>query len=374
MKILHVIDSAGIYGAETVVLSLMHEQRAMGLEPRLCSIGHLTVGEKAIETEASRRGFHVEKVRMRNGPNITGALRIIRFAVAEGMQVIHAHGYKADILLGFMPKRVRGVPMVATVHGWTSTKPISRISLYEWLDRQSLKFLEVIILVSESMRPKLKVGGAQGQRIMVINNGLQAWQPNNLPSIDDPEISDFCGEGFTIGSVGRLSPEKGYDVLIKALHALVSKGLDVRLLLIGEGPDRGILETLIDDYSLNEHAFLPGYRENGRDYMSLFDVFVLPSFTEGMPLALLEAMGAGRAIIATSVGAVPDLLEDGRAGLLVEPGDSGALADAISSMYHERDLRDKLSAKAKAAAEIKYSSRKMAEQYQTAYELAIGSY
>ena len=131
MKILHVIDSQGLYGAERVILSLMLEQGAMGLETHLCSIGNRNAGEKAIETEASRRGLRVRKMRMRDGPNIAGGLAITRFARREGFDLLHSHGYKSNILLGFIPKRLRGIPLVSTIHGWTSTQRFSKIGLYD---------------------------------------------------------------------------------------------------------------------------------------------------------------------------------------------------------------------------------------------------
>ena len=129
MKVLHVIDSGGLYGAEVMLLNLMSEQVAMGLEPILASIGDPGITEKPLETEAIRRGLPVKVFRMRPGPNVWGALKILRFARSELVGLLHSHGYKGNILFGLMPRMLRRIPMVATVHGWTWTGGISRMGL-----------------------------------------------------------------------------------------------------------------------------------------------------------------------------------------------------------------------------------------------------
>ena len=137
MKILHIIDSGGLYGAEVMLLNLMGEQVALGLTPILVSIGDPGVAEKPLEAEAKRRGLRVEMFRMRPGPNILGAFEIMRFARGERAELLHSHGYKGNILFGFLPRFVRRMPMVTTLHGWTWSGGMTRMLLYEWLDSQS---------------------------------------------------------------------------------------------------------------------------------------------------------------------------------------------------------------------------------------------
>lgn len=370
MKILHVIDSEGVYGAEVVVLTLMAEHGALGHDPWLCSIGATGIAEKPLETEALRRGLKVFKVRMRNGPNLIGAIQLLRLAKQGGFEIIHSHGYKSNILLGFVPGRLRGIPLVATVHGWTSSGRFSRLIVYEWLDRMSLRFMDVIVLVSRTMQSKVKMRTENQARVMVIHNGIPpSFELPSQPSPDE-EISTFCRDSFTLGSVGRLSPEKGYEVLIRAVNTLVGRGLPIKLVILGEGQERTRLERLIADCGLTERVSLPGYKHNARDYIPLFDVFVLSSFTEGLPITLLEAMGSARPIVATKVGSIPDVLDGGKAGLLVDPNQSAALADALESMVNDGKLRQSLARRAGELFSEQYSSRRMAEQYLCAYEKA----
>jgi glycosyltransferase involved in cell wall biosynthesis len=370
MKILHVIDSEGVYGAEVVVLNLMAEHGALGHDPWLCSIGATGIAEKPLETEALRRGLKVFKVRMRNGPNLVGAIQLLRLAKQRGFEIIHSHGYKSNILLGFIPGRVRGIPLVATVHGWTSAGRLSRMIVYVWLDRISLRFMDVIVLVSRAIQSKIRVRDEKQGSVMVIPNGISPSRELSFQSSPDEEISTFCRGSFTLGSVGRLSPEKGYDVLLEAVNILVGRGLPIKLVILGEGQERARLERLVADFGLTERVSLPGYRHNARDYFPLFDVFVLSSFTEGLPITLLEAMGSGRPIVATKVGSIPEVLDGGRAGLLVDPSQSAALVDALELMINDEKLRQSLARRAGELFSEQYSSRRMAEQYLCAYEKA----
>lgn len=372
MKILHIIDSEGIYGAEKVVLTLMEEQRLAGHFPCLGSIGSRRASEKAIEKEALAWCFSVKKFRMWNGPTIPGALAIVKYAKKNKFDVIHTHGYKGNILLGFLPRLLRGVPIVATAHGWTSTKDFSRLWLYEWLDKRSMSRMDAVVLVSKSMIQQINTNSNSTMRYSVVNNGLA--DEGGKPQIPiDPSIRAFCSGGFIVGSVGRLSPEKGYSYLIEAVSILIKKGLSIKLIILGEGPERPRLQKLIFESGLEEIVMLPGYRENIREYLSLFDVFVLSSLTEGLPITLLEAMYAGKAIIATSVGGMPELLDGGSAGLIVESQDAKALSGAIARLHDDPNLTVSLRKRANTIVEQSYSSSRMAREYLDIYEKVVGS-
>ena len=376
LKVLHIIDSGGLYGAESVLLNLMTEQTRMGLEHAIASIGERHIEEKPLEVEAVRRGLKVKKFRMRPGPNLIGALQILRFAHKEGFDLLHSHGYKGNILFGFLPKRIRKIPLVTTLHGWTSSDSLTRMKLYEWLDGFSLKFIDAVVLVNKAMLSNPGVKNRKGIRMHVINNGIPA--PNSATVFSptqqslstrqlDRSIIEFCRKGPTIGSIGRLSEEKGYRYLIEALHLLTQEGIDLNLIIIGEGDERAFLERLIEKLRLTDKILLPGYCPAAHDYLSYLDVFALPSLTEGLPITLLEAMQAKVPIVATKVGGVPDLLGGGNDGLLVEPRDPKKLADAISRIYHDPELRDKFISCAHKKVITDYTTEKMALQYLEVY-------
>jgi glycosyltransferase involved in cell wall biosynthesis len=379
MKVLHVIDSGGLYGAEVMLLNLVTEQARLGLEPVIASIGEPHIVEKPLETEALRRGVRVEKFRMRPGPNIPGAFRVLRFAWREKFDLLHSHGYKGNILFGFLPRSFRRLPLVATVHGWCSTGGMNRMRVYEWLDSLSLDFIDQVVLVSESMRTHSGMRKRVIQNCQVVNNGIPVTDDGL--SVHDSEVEgpmdrgivDFCRGGYTLGAIGRLSPEKGFDILLDAVKEVTKTNPEVRLVILGEGGERGSLEAKIRDLGLEGRVLMPGYMANAKWYLSLIRVFVLSSLTEGLPMVILEAMLAGVPIVSTSVGGVPEVLLHGKAGILVPALSAPALADGMSSMITNAAAATTMVETGKELVMTRYSASTMAVNYNKIYECLMGS-
>jgi len=397
LKILHIIDSGGLYGAEMVLLNLVAEQIKLGLEPTIASIGEKHIEEKPLEAEALRRGFKVKKFRMFPGPNIAGAFKILRYAQRNGFDLLHSHGYKGNVQFGLMPKSFRKIPLIATAHGWTSTKGFTKNRIYEWLDTLSFKFIDAVVLVNKGMLNSPKLKNRKGINIHIVNNGIPipdnavtrfndlTIQPtnqstnrpfnqspsqfNNLTNQQlDKEIVDFCSNAYTIGSIGRLSTEKGYKYLIQALSLLVKNGIDARLVIIGEGYERGLLEELVAQLELKDRILLPGYRDNAKYYIPYFKAFVISSLTEGLPITLLEAMQARVPVVSTSVGGIPEVLDGGKAGMLVNPAEPELLAKAVIQIYDNGIMTKKFTETAYQRLIFHYSSSSMAKNYLILYE------
>ena len=389
MKILHVVDSGGLYGAEVMLLSLIDEQIKLGLDPTIASIGEKHIKEKPIETEALKKGFKVKKFRMFPGPNIAGALKVLKYAERNGFDLLHSHGYKGNVAFGFMPRKFRKIPLVSTAHGWTSTKGLTKNRIYEWLDTLSFKFIDAVVLVSNTMKSHPRLKSLNGNNIHVIPNGIpipdstvtqfndSTTHPFNQSPIQfnnstnqpfDKEIEAFCSKGFTIGSIGRLSTEKGYKHLVGALGILIKEGIDARLVIIGEGYQRYYLEGLVDELGLSGRVMLPGYRDNAKQYIPRFNAFAISSLTEGLPITLLEAMQAKVPIVATDVGGIPEVLQNGTAGVLVQSSDSNEFAEALARLYHHAQWARELTNIAYKTAVTDFSSQKMAEQYLDIYQ------
>jgi glycosyltransferase involved in cell wall biosynthesis len=259
--------------------------------------------------------------------------------------------------------------MLRTLHGWTNTRRFSRGKLNQILDVMSLRFTESVVAVSRGMLEHKPLKGAKNLAITVIENGIAppVWKDPAQNGSD--EIAAFCRDGaFIVGSIGRLSREKGYRYLVSALEPLVAGGADVKLVIIGEGPERRDLERRAGELGLRERVLLPGYKEDAGRYIALFDAYVLSSLTEGLPIAILESMHAETPIVATAVGGVPELLLNGEAGLLVPPADPRALAGAVNRLLRDGALAGELTRRAKAIVCSKYSPETMARSYLEAYE------
>jgi glycosyltransferase involved in cell wall biosynthesis len=366
MKVLHVIDSGGLYGAEIMLLHLMTEQVQIGLEPVLASIGRTRESEKPIEAQARNRGLRVKTFRMHAGPNFYGAYEILNFARQERIELIHSHGYKGNILFGLLPRRMRRIPLVSTVHGWTWVGGFNRMFLYEWLDSLSLRFVDQAVVVNGSMKIHPRIPTCLRWRAEVVENGIP-WAEAKDGNSMRPDIVDFAQGGFTVCSIGRLSPEKGYGLLVEAAASLIREGRNLKLALLGEGELRGYLEKKAVGLGLKSHVYFPGYVENARHYLPLFGLFAMPSLTEGLPMVLLEAMNEGVPIVATLVGGIPEVLDEGRAGLLIRPGDIDDLKRAIIAVMDDVGSAQERAKAAKRRVRELYSSRAMAEKYGRIY-------
>ncbi len=365
-KILHIIDSAGLYGAERVLLTLAAEQTRAGLSPVILSIGSKGEGKKPLEAAAAQRGLQVFAFRMRPGANPAGALRILALARQQEIDILHSHGYKGNILLGMVPARVRGIPLVTTLHGWTTTGRLSRLGMYEWLDSRVLRCLDAVVVVCRSMLAHRWLTGRR-LPLRVVCNGLPAPEEEGGANAPDEEIVAFCRGGFTIGAFGRLSPEKGYDRLIAGFAEIAANDREIRLLILGEGQERTKLEALVRRKGLSGQVRLPGYRPGAAGYLPLLGLFVLSSSTEGLPLTVLEAMQAGVPVLATRVGALDELLDAGRAGFLLDRATAAAVADGIGVVRRQPAEAGRRAAHARIRVCDEYSSGRMARGYAAVY-------
>lgn len=367
LKIMHVIDSAGMYGAEIMLLNLMEEQCKINLHPILLSIEGSGSRNDELVTEARKRGLESVSLRLGRGYSISKVKKILKCAEERSVDLIHSHGYKGDIFIGSFPRAARKVPVVSTIHGMIATKRFTKVWFYCLLDKFFLRRMDAVFYVSNLMS---HIGGrAKG---FVIENGVPElrFDPGGALK-SDPQVREFINNGFIIGTICRLSEEKGLKHLIRAVRLLSDKYADIKVVIIGEGPLEGELRKIISDEGLSDRILLVGYRMSAFNYLPLLNIFVLPSLTEGFPITILEAMQAEVPIVATRVGGVPSLLEEGKLGHLVKPADGQAIADAVEKVRSDPDAAVKMANNARHAALTKYSSKRMAAEYLKAYEAIL---
>jgi glycosyltransferase involved in cell wall biosynthesis len=173
---------------------------------------------------------------------------------------------------------------------------------------------------------------------------------------------------FVVGAVGRLEAEKGFDILIRSVHALIARDLDVRLVIVGEGGERKKLKDLAIELGIADRVLLPGWQADVRNYFEAMDVFALSSHREGLPNVLLEAMALQVPVVATRVNGVPRLVQDGRNGFLVEPGDWQGLATALAGLLKNSALREVFAIAARRLVETRYSFATRMERLKRIYD------
>jgi glycosyltransferase involved in cell wall biosynthesis len=368
------MHSEGIYGAELILLYLAREQQQRGHEPFVGSIRDPGTDQTSFEALAKSWGLPVVPIRIAARPTpgvVRALLRIVRDVAPD---VLHSHGYKPNILLGSLPRPLRG-PMLATLHGWTGARRFSALWLYERLDQLSLRRIDSVVVVAHHMLELRALQGVPAARRHVIENGIP---PRDVRLADlaargvalPEELVEFTTRQPTLIAIGRLSPEKGFMLLLEAFARTRGQtGAAYQLLIVGEGPQRDLLANRIAVLGLSGAVCLGGYVGGADRLLEHATGFVMSSLTEGMPLVLLEAMQWSVPILATSVGAIPELLDEGRRGRLAAPNDLAALTQGLQSMMSAGGgAGEQGVAAAHAAVSQRYTSVRMADEYFSAYE------
>jgi len=284
----------------------------------------------------------------------------------------------------FQPDIVQGIlfqgNLAARIAGKLSGAKVVLCSLHTF-DQAALKIIieklssslaQKYLVVSEALKIFcIKKVAIPADKIVVIRNGIPL--PQKVFAQDDlREKLGIKSGARMIGAIARLHPEKGIDLLIRAFQHLASEFPDSRLVIIGDGPEKENLKKSAQSLGISSRVIFAGFQPDPEKYLSLFDLFALPSRMEAMPVALMQAMAAGKAIVAAKVGGVPELVADHQEGILVPAEDEFMLTRAISRLLREPELAKRLGENARAKAEREFSLEKMIGSYHQLYLGLIG--
>jgi glycosyltransferase involved in cell wall biosynthesis len=232
---------------------------------------------------------------------------------------------------------------------------------------------DAFIANSQGLRDELVGAGFPAGRILQIPNGVDVDRFRPASDVARTRRALQLPPGPLVVFAGRLDPQKGLNTLIAAVEPLLRATPELRVLLLGDGPQRAALDAQIRDGGLGDRVLLGGLVEDVAPYLRAADVFVLPSVGEGMPNALLEAMAAGLPCVASGIGGCTDVITDGRNGLLVPPQDSRALRQALARLLGDGDLRTRLGRAARERVLAGFSLSSMVDAYEACYaDLAGG--
>jgi len=356
VNIVHLLASPFVGGPERQVLGLAH---AMTHRTTFLSFAERGLARPFLD-KARADGFDGHELR-ENAPRVGAAVaEIAGWLKRLRADVLLTSGYKPD-LLGWRAARVAGVPVVGIAHGWTGVT--LKVKLYEWLDAFALAWMDACVCVSEATAKRARRCGIR--KAVVIRNALDA-APFDTPA---PDAADEVRALFptppklVVGAAGRLSPEKGFDVLIDAA-SLVCKTRDVGFVIYGRGPLEGELKQRITLLGLEGRVILGGFRADLERVLPGFDVAALSSHTEGLPVAVLEAQAAGVPVVATAVGGTPEVIDHGRTGLLVPPNRPDELARALGELLDDDARRRAMGAAGWRRVRDEFTFAAQAERYE----------
>jgi len=361
MHIVHLMASPFVGGPERQVLGLARHLPS----PYRTSI--LSFAERGLARpfldEARRQGIDAVELR-HNAPRLLASIAEVTAELrARRADLLCCSGYKPD-LIGWRAARRAGIPVVAIAHGWTAAT--LRVRINEGLDRLVLRWMDAVVCVSQAQAGKVRHAQVPERKIVTIPNavGAEAFAAPE-PSFRAAILKLFpAPPRLVVGAAGRLSPEKNLALFVEAAARVAPVCPDVGFVVFGDGPLRGVLTEQIARLGLQQRFVLAGFCADLGKYLPNLDLAVLSSTTEGLPVVLLEAFAAGVPMVATAVGGIPEVLEDGRSGYLVASGDVAALAGRILDALGNDDARRAMGRHAQDRVRRDFGFAQQAAKYQ----------
>ena len=374
IKVFHIIDHLGLGGAQTFLLDLALEQQKSGrIHPVLCVLRENT----ALSDRYRTLGLEIEHlgVRRNNLMEILSILpRLIRRLRGQPVDLVHTHLF-ASGFFGRLAARFSGVPVI--IHEQRNESEHTNL-FGKWIDRHLGSLASAVICVSESTRDfNVHEKGIDPHKAEVIPNAInldrfhrEAFKMDPAGCLDDLDLPPTAK--IVIG-VGRLVPEKRFEVFLKAARLIHEAYPEARFLILGDGSERGSLERLAESLGIGSATRFAGMRSDVLALLSCSHVFVLTSDYEGLPLTLLEAMALQVPAVATDVDGTSEVLSDGAGGIVVPRNSPEAVADAVVSLLRDERRAQDIGLQGRRLVEEKYNIQVVQEQTYAVYQSILGS-
>lgn len=366
MKVLFLCQNLGVGGAEELILGASTHLPKLGVETGVVAL----TKRGPVAEEIAAAGVPVHLVSGEPGPRDPAAfVGLVQLLRRERPDVAHTFLITASIY-GRLAAFAAGVPLVlAAEQNVYSNKPLRHALLERVLATWTYRVVACCGVVGRHYQKQV---GVKASKIEVIYNAV---------SMPDPPLPEQCGparaalglpaDAFVLGTLGRLHEQKGHSTLLRALASLAQTIPNVALFVAGTGPLRESLEAEAHRLGIAERVHFLGVRRDRETLFAAMDLFVLPSRWEGLSLALVEAMGAARPVVATSVGGNPEVVTEGKTGLLVPPDDAAALAGAIARLAASPSVRGRLALTAASEARARFSIEEHVAQLETLYRQGL---
>jgi glycosyltransferase involved in cell wall biosynthesis len=363
MRIVHLTASAFLGGPERQMLGLAE---AMSADFANTFLSFSEGGRCRPFLSAVRNaGFDAAEL-FHDSPRVYSAAReLTAFLRGNLTDVLVTHGYKSN-LVGRSAARQVGIPIVSVARGWTGES--WKVRCYEALDRLHLRLMDRVVCVSQGQAAKVLRAGVPFERVRVIRNGARLHAFERPDPGGRERVRELAGgDGPVVLAAGRLSPEKGFAVLIEAAHLVTQAVPDARFVLCGDGSQRPALEQRVEALNLAGTFRLVGHRSDLDSLLPWATVVALPSFTEGLPNVALEAAAAGVPVVATAVGGTPEVVVNGRTGFLVPPGDPVRFAARIIDLLRNPEVAALFGSAAREHMHEHFTFAVQAQAYETLF-------
>ena len=361
IDVLHLIGALSPGGAERNLYYLAPSMAASHLRYGICCLARR--GDLAADVE--RAGIPVWELGYRKRYTCSSIWRLSRLLRRHRVKVLHTHLFVSG-LVGRLAGLLAGTPVMIThEHGKTLWKKW----YHRLLERMALPVTDLRIVVSRDILSlRREHEHTPPSKMRLVHNAVD---PRAFEIADEVRaaLRQELGveDKFVIGTVGRLVDAKSYDILLEVAEDVCRKRPEARFVVVGEGPLGGELRRRAETPGLSGKVLFTGQRTDIPDLMAAMDLYLITSKREGLPLALIEAMMSGRAVVSTSVGGIPDAILPDREGILVESGDRAGLTEAILALMDDPDRRRTLGERAQRKAVERYSPEKVLQELEKIY-------
>lgn len=360
IRVLHLNYSLDIGGIETLLLNICRRMNPAQFQTAVCSMQ----SDGQLKSEFVQAGIPVFEIPKEEGVTPAVSWRLASLCRREGIHLLHSHNY-ASWFYGVLSRWCgSGARIVHTEHsrveGALRRRILAERVLSHWTGR--------VVAVSESVSTFLgETVKVDSTRLRLVPNGVDVERfRERTKGLEKRKELGITEQRTLIGIVARLVPVKRHEVLFRAFKRVEQVYPNTTLLVVGDGPLRTSLISLAHELGIRSVMFL-GNRRDIPELLECMDVFTLCSESEGYPITLLEAMAAGKAVVATSVGGCKEIIRDGINGILVPAGDSEAFADALEKMLSSKELRLRLGSNARKEALQSYNLQSAVEAYENFY-------
>lgn len=357
MKVLHVINTLAAGGAELHLLTLCRGLRRYAVD-MVVAFGRESIDDsRSLRNEFEDCGVRTVRVGAERRYDPGFPMRIVQVLRAERPDILHSHLPRADLAAGIAGRLTRQRPWVVSVHGMHDAR--GSWSGRSWMPvvRRLWASADRVIAISEAVKGWLVADQAiPPTRVRVIHYGI------DLARFASGKDELRRGWGLTdeplVGSIGRLDPSKGHEHLIRAMAAVHRRVPDAVLVIAGHDPGhhRSELERLIRDLGLQRVVRLVGFQNDIPAFLATVDVFALASESEGFGQVVVEAMAASKPVVATRIAALTEIVADEASGILVNPGDSEGLAEAVVRLLGDREEAQRMGRHGRVRAEDLFSA------------------
>jgi glycosyltransferase involved in cell wall biosynthesis len=352
MKIVHVADSMEIGGAETLVSQMCRLQREQGNDVEVYAVAALGAMGEQMRAE----GFTVLSD---IGSHLTDSTRnFYRLFLKARPDVVHIHNPTPTIYAAPAARLAGAASIISTRHSLVAS-PYDHVAEFKY--SIAARFCDWIVGICDATKDNITtLGTVPLRKVRRVYNGavpLRRPRGEELP----PK------SGFTLVFVGRLQPVKNLPLLLNAFQIACESSSDLRLWIVGDGSERGSLETLAVELQISDRVTFWGQQLDVAPHFSAADTFIMSSKSEGLPISLLQAFSLGTPAIVTDVGGMAEVVRMAAAGVVVPPQDASAMAEAILRMKENTEERRQLSAQAEAAFASYFSLQTMVDGYASLY-------